>query len=248
MAYIESALESSSAHPVAPPHSVSAKWDHAAEHVPNPAGGLDDHLASGTVRIVRAREHVFTAGDPRTHVHRVESGAVCLYKIMPDGRRQVIEFAFPGDFIGLGCEAEYTLNAQALEPVRLKSIPAGTLARLAGRDPALGLRMYEAMSHELAAAQDHLFTIGQRSAAERVASFLLALSRRNARRDKDPTTIVLPMTRSDIADFLGLTIETVSRTFTKLRGAKIIDLEQCTLVRIADIGALQRLAGGETAV
>lgn len=248
MAYLESALESSSAHPVAPKHSVASRWDHALQRIAPPSGALDDHLATGTVRIVRAREHVFTAGDSRTHVHRVESGAVCLYKILPDGRRQVIEFAFPGDFIGLGCEAEYTLNAQALEPVRLKSIPAGTLARLAGRDPALGLRMYEAMSNELAAAQDHLFTIGQRSAVERVASFLLALSRRNARRDKDPSIIVLPMTRSDIADFLGLTIETVSRTFTKLRGSKIIDLEQCTLVRIVDIGGLQKLAGGEAAI
>lgn len=241
MLYLDSAPNSSSAHAVAPVRGVAIP--------PAPAvGGLEACMAAGAVRAVKAREHIFNAGDARTHVFRVEAGAICLYKIMPDGRRQVIDFAYPGDYIGLGCDPEHALNAQALEPVRLRSLPAATLSRLAGRDPMLGLKMYEAMAHELAAAQDHLFTIGQRSAAERVACFLLALSRRNKRRDKDPGVVVLPMTRSDIADFLGLTIETISRMLTKLRHAKIIDLEQCTLVKILDGNALERLAGGEAAL
>lgn len=210
--------------------------------------GLEGPLSMGTLKLLKAREHVFTAGDSRTHVYKIESGAVCLYKIMPDGRRQVIDFAYPGDFIGLGSEAEYTVNGQALEPTRLKCVPVATLSRMAAADPALGMKLYEAISRELAATQDHLFTIGQRSAAERVACFLLALSRRNARRGQDATTVVLPMTRSDIADFLGLTIETVSRTLTKLRAASLIDLKQCTLVRLLDIVQLERLAGGEASV
>lgn len=239
MLYLDSAPESSSVHSVAP-RASGAPVDVAA--------GLEGCMAAGSTRSLKPREHIFNAGDARTHVFRVEAGAICLYKIMPDGRRQVIDFAYPGDFIGLGCDTEHALNAQALEPVRLRCLPAATLSRLAGRDPMLGLKMYEAMSHELAAAQDHLFTIGQRSAAERVACFLLALSRRNQRREKDPGLVVLPMTRSDIADFLGLTIETISRMLTKLRQAKIIDLEQCTLVRILDRAALERLAGGDAAL
>ncbi len=242
MTYLEAMSDSSLA------HSALPAWAEHGVPASSSPSSLDQHLSSGAVRVVKAREHIFTAGDARTHVHRVESGAVCLYKIMPDGRRQVIDFAFPGDFIGLGCEQEYTLNAQALEPVRLKCIPAGTLSRMASRDPSLGLKLYEAMSRELAAAQDHLFTIGQRSAAERLACFLLALSRRNARQGRNPALIVLPMTRSDIADFLGLTIETISRTLTKLRSAKVIDLEQCTLVRIINTALLERLAAGEASI
>ncbi len=184
----------------------------------------------------------------RSHVYRIESGAVCLYKIMGDGRRQVLDFAYAGDFIGLGSQDEHALNAQALEPTRLKCLPVATLARMADRDPRLGLKLYEAMSRELASTQEHLFTVGQRSAVERVACFLLALSQRNKREGQDAETLVLPMTRSDIADFLGLTIETVSRTLTKLRSAKIIDLEQCTLLRLLDVAKLERLSAGEASV
>ena len=238
MMYLGSATESSIVHPVAARNCDTGV-------VPQ---GLDAHLASGSVRLLKSREHVFAAGDKRTHLYRVESGTVCLYKIMSDGRRQVLDFAYAGDFIGLGCQAEHTLSAQVLEPTRLKCLPVATLARINERDPRLGLKLYEAMSKELAATQDHLFTVGQRSAAERVACFLLALSRRNASRNQNSTTIVLPMTRSDIADFLGLTIETVSRTLTKLRSSKLIDLEQCTIVRLLDIMRLERLAEGEASV
>lgn len=210
--------------------------------------GLEGQLTSGSVRLIKVREHVFMAGDMRTHVYRIESGSVCLYKIMPDGRRQVLDFAYSGDFIGLGSQAEHSFNAQALEPVRLKSMPVGVLAQLASRDPRLGLGLYEALSRELAATQDHLFTVGQRSAVERVACFLLALARRSSSGGRATRTIVLPMTRADIADFLGLTIETVSRTLTKLKTARLIDLEQCTLVQLLDMEKLERLARGDDAM
>ena len=232
--------------------AIKSSIDRAAEtrrSVPGISSqGLDAQLASGSVRLVKPREHVFTTGDARSHVYRVESGAVCLYKIMGDGRRQVLDFAYAGDFIGLGFQGEYTFNAQALEPSRLKCLPVATLSRMVDRDPRLGMKLYEAMSRELSATQEHLFTVGQRSAVERVACFLLSLSRRNARHGQNAETLVLPMTRSDIADFLGLTIETVSRTLTKFRSAKIIDLEQCTLLRLINIDKLERLSVGEASV
>ena len=238
MMYLDAAYDSSTDHAVTPRHSY-----------PEPASpGLEAHLASGTVRIVKSREHILTTGDARTHVYRIESGSVCLYKVMSDGRRQVLDFACAGDFIGLGCQAEHAFNAQALEPVRLKCLPVATLYRMADRDPRIGIKLYENLSRELSATQEHLFTVGQRSAVERVACFLLAYGRRTGRCGQCAETIVLPMTRSDIADFLGLTIETVSRTLTKLRSAKVIDLEQCTLIRLLDIGKLQQLAAGEAIV
>jgi CRP/FNR family transcriptional regulator len=97
----------------------------------------------------------------------------------------------------------------------------------------------------LLASRELLFTVGRCTASERLAAFLMGLSRRNQRNGADPDEFVLPMTRWDIADFLGLTIETVSRSFTKLREEGIIDIEQCVLVTIVDHAALARIAEGQ---
>jgi CRP/FNR family transcriptional regulator len=206
---------------------------------------LHDHFARAPLRVFAAKEHVFTEGDPRCNLYRVEAGAVCLYKVMGDGRRQVLGFAYPGDLIGLGACNDHQCNAQATKRSQLRSVPWNTVQRLARLDPALGLKLYEAISEELAAAHDLLLTTGQRSAAERVATFLLATVRRCRRAGQDATVIDLPMTRADIGDFLGLTIETVSRTFTKLRQLGVIDLAQSARVHVLDIDALEGLAQGD---
>jgi CRP/FNR family transcriptional regulator len=163
---------------------------------------------------------------------------------MPDGRRQVLGFAYPGDLLGFGSLPEYQFNAQATKPARLRLLSWNSVQNTARHDAALGFKLYEAISNELAAAHDLLLTTGQRSATERVAAFLLAMSRRARRNGQSPDMIELPMTRSDIGDFLGLTIETVSRTFTKLRQQGIIDLAQSARVRLVDIEALEELAEG----
>lgn len=199
-----------------------------------PVGTLAESLAHGAVRPYNAREHIFCEGDVAAHVFRVESGNVCIYRMVPDGRRQVIDFAYPGDIIGLGALRVHAASAQATSKIRVRCIPTATLHEIAQSDPAFGLKLYEAMAQELIAARELLFTISQRTAAERLAAFLLALSRRNQRHGDDPSEIVLPMTRADIADFLGLTIETVSRNFTKFRAEGLIDIEQCILVTILD--------------
>ena len=211
-----------------------------------PVGGdaFADHLVAGTLRTFDAKEHIYREGDAATHVYRVEAGHVCIYRFLPDGRRQVIDFAYAGDFVGLGALGTHTVNAQATAKTLVRSVPVVALHELARTHTSLGLKLYEAVSRELNAARELLFTVSQRTATERLAGFLLALSRRNERRSEKADEIVLPMTRADIADFLGLTIETVSRTFTKLRTEGVIDLEQCILVTIKDAEALQELAGG----
>ena len=207
--------------------------------------GLEQRLAQASLRRVEAKEFVFAEGDPTTHIFQVETGAVALYKVLCDGRRQVVGFAYPGDLIGLGAEGEHVMNAQAIKPTRLRCLPVTALNQIARQDPRLGFKLYEALARELAATRDLLLTTGQRSATERVVSFLLAFSRRNERNAQDPCTFDLPMTRADIADFLGLTIETVSRTFTKLRVMGLIELPQSSSVRIKKLAELQGLAGGE---
>jgi len=214
-----------------------------------PASGsgrlLDQRLRTAPPRVLQAREHVFFEGDPKDHVYQVEKGTVCLYKTLPDGRRQIVDFAYPGDLIGLGAPGEHVFSAQAITLARLRCLPAGLLHEVALHDPQVGMQLYRAMSEQLLAARDLLLTVGQRNATERLGALLLALSRRNARIGADPERIALPMTRADIADFLSLTIETVSRTFTKLRQAGTIELVQSSLVVIRDPRALERLATGE---
>jgi CRP-like cAMP-binding protein len=209
---------------------------------------LADRLGAGTLRIVDARDHVFLDGDRASHIYRVEVGHVCIYRMVHDGRRQVIDFAYPGDFIGLGALGTHAANAQATTKARIRCVPVAALHDVVRSDQRLGFELYEAMSRELLQARELLFTVSQRTAAERLAGFLLALSRRNERRGDHTGEIVLPMTRTDIADFLGLTIETVSRTFTKFRNDGLIDLEQCILVTISNTAALTAIAEGAVQV
>jgi CRP/FNR family transcriptional regulator len=211
----------------------------------HPTAGFEQALAQASLRRVEAKEFVFAEGDPATHLFRVETGAIALYRVSADGRRQIVGFAYPGDLIGLGCQGEHVMNAQAVKPTRLRCLPIGALHHSAARDPALGFKLYEALARELAATRDLMLTTGQRSAMERVVSFLLAFSRRSARNGQDPLSFELPMTRGDIGDFLGLTIETVSRNFSKLKALGLIELPSSNHVKLVDIDELKSIAEGE---
>jgi len=204
----------------------------------------DRRLRTAAPRVLQAREHIFFEGDPKDHVYEVEKGTVCLYKTLPDGRRQIVDFAYQGDLIGLGGPGDHVFSAQAITLTRLRCLPAGVLHELAQNDPVVGMQLYRALSDQLLAARDLLLTVGQRNATERLAALLLALSRREGG-EGDEVRITLPMTRADIADFLSLTIETVSRTFTKLRQSGIIDLVQSQVVVVRDLAALERLAAAD---
>jgi CRP/FNR family transcriptional regulator len=216
-----------------------------AAHASGQPAGLEQSLAQASLRRVEAKELLFAEGDEATHLYRIETGAIALNKVLADGRRQVVGFAYPGDLIGLCVDGEHLMNAQAVKPTRVRCLPVAAIRESATNDPALGFRLYEAVARELAATRDLMLTTGQRSAIERVAGFLLAFSRRNKRNGHDPASFELPMTRTDIGDFLGLTIETVSRTFTKLRQLGLIELPASNHVRLLGTRQLECLADGE---
>ncbi len=210
------------------------------------SSGIGTEFANASLRCIKAKAHLFTEGDVKTHVYKVLSGAACLYKVLADGRRQIVGFALEGDLIGLGSASIATYNAQAIVTTRLQCVSLAHLLHMAERDAMLALRLYQALSGELAATREHLLCVGQRGAMERLAAFLMTLSRRNEARGRDRSTIRLPMTRTDIADFLGLTIETVSRCFSRLKGRSLIEIEQISTIRLNDIAALAELADGHT--
>jgi CRP/FNR family transcriptional regulator len=197
-----------------------------------------------TIRDIAAKGHLFSEGDSRSHVYKLESGCVCLYRILKDGRRQVIEFAFGGDIVGLGSGSLSSCSAQALAETRVTCLPIPTILTAAKSDPRIALGFYEALSHELLAAHAHLQCVGQRGATEKLAAFLVMLSRRNESRGHPADTIKLTMARVDIADFLGIKTETVSRTLTKMKRQKLIEIDRITTVRLRSISGLMALAEG----
>ena len=206
----------------------------------NPQLTLEERLAHAPVRKLASKEHLFCEGDPRIYVFRVEAGVITIYKTLCDGRRRIIDFAHPGEIIGLGAIEEHVLSAQAPRSAVVRCLSASALESLAEADATLALKLYKSVCQELAATRNLLVTLGQRSAIERLASFLMAVRRRAA---GGGDTVMLTMRRSDIADLLGLTIETVSRTLTKLRSMGVIEVEQGgTTVKLCDVPRLVELA------
>src|SRR5258708_17393536 len=156
-------------------------------------------------------------------INRIE-GVMRLYKLLPDGRRQIVGFALPGDFLGMATSARHSLSADAIGPVVVCRFSRTSFARFIEEKPHLLRRMNELAVRELSQAQDHMVLLGRRSAEEKVATFLIGWRDRLAQLGSPSKTVALPMSRQDIADFLGLTIETVSRTFTKLERNRAIEI------------------------
>jgi CRP/FNR family transcriptional regulator, anaerobic regulatory protein len=209
-----------------------------------PVDSIMDRLARAPIRTLKSHEQLFREGEDKTNIYQVLDGAFVLYRLLLNGRRQVTGFAVSGDMIGLGAGSRHQCSAECSGTAKVRALPAIILHRMAREDSHLGMRLYDAISQELATAQDLLMTVGRLNASERVATFLLGLAQRNARALRPIDRIELPMTRCDIADFLGLTTETVSRSLTKLTLAKIISRHHGH-IRILDAGALEDVASGD---
>ena len=199
---------------------------------------LDRLNAIVTQNRLAPQQMIFNEGDPAAHLFNVIEGAVKIYKLLPDGRRQITGFLFPGDFLGIALHDRYTYSAEAVTAVRLCRFPRAKFEKLLQEFPKLENRLLQTASNELAAAQDQMVLLGRKSAAEKVATFLLRLSDRKG----GEQTIDLPMGRSDIADHLGLTTETVSRTLTKLKSTRLIRILVGGKLELLDRDALTDLA------
>ncbi|QWG17109.1 helix-turn-helix domain-containing protein [Bradyrhizobium sediminis] len=169
-------------------------------------------------------ETVFAQEEMTTSFYNLMEGVMRLYKLLPDGRRQIVGFSLPGDFLGLAASARHSLSADAIGAVTVCRFSKVPFARFIEDKPHLLRRINELAVRELSQAQDHMVLLGRRSAEEKVATFLIGWRDRLVQLNGPSTTVALPMSRQDIADFLGLTIETVSRTFTKLERDRVIGI------------------------
>jgi len=187
---------------------------------------------------------VFREGDSADHVYSISSGAVKLYKLMSDGRRQIIGFLFSGDMFGLGLDGGYVYTAETLIPANLCRFTHRKLDNMMGELPKLERRMFTMTVKDLVAAQEQMLLLGRKTAKEKLATFLLKLSRRAQQAGQPASPVALPMSRADIADYLGLTIETVSRVFTQLKREGIIGLPDSGHATVLDEQGLRELAEG----
>jgi CRP/FNR family transcriptional regulator len=178
-----------------------------------------DRMAKRT--ILAPKESLFSQGQPSLRVFNVTEGVVRLYKLLPDGRRQVVGFRTPGDFIGLSAGDHHALSADAINRVSVCWFQKQAFSRFADDKLALLRKLNEFANREIAQAHERMMLLGRFSAEEKMASFLLGWRERMARLGRRKDEIALPMSRRDIADYLGLTIETVSRTFTRLEREKV---------------------------
>ncbi len=198
------------------------------------------------IKSYAAGETLQRDGDEAFHVMALKSGSAKCYKQLADGRTSVVGFLFGGDLIGLATLESYSSGIEALEPVEAWRFPRAAFRQLVAERPNLEAALLLRVTHDLEVAQEQLLLLSRKTAMERLASFLLQLSlRKNA--DLDGQVMVpLHMTRADMADYLGLTTETVSRCFTKLRAAGLIGLQHPTSVLLLKRRALQDLAAGST--
>ncbi|MSP50644.1 MAG: cyclic nucleotide-binding domain-containing protein [Alphaproteobacteria bacterium] len=221
---------------------ASLKPSLPADRAGLPASGLDRIGATATYAAGRT---IFEAGDPARNVFRVAHGVVRAVRLLADGRRCITNFFAAGDFIALADNEAYSHTLEAVTDTRLTRYPRRTLNATLEADPSIGRRLLALMCTELSATHDRLLLLGRKSAVERIASFLLTMADRRAANGNDSDVIELPMSRSDIADYLGLTIETVSRTLAVLQRRRIIALPKTQRVVLLDRDALDDIGAGD---
>jgi CRP/FNR family nitrogen fixation transcriptional regulator len=179
---------------------------------------------------------IYGENERADYLYKVLSGSVRIYKLLADGRRQIGGFYLPGDFFGLEVGDHHIFSAEAVVDSKVLVVKRGSIMRLAGCDAEIASELWSMTARELQRTQSHIMLL-VKTARERVAGFLLEM----ANRQPAPNEINLPMCRQDIADYLGLTMETVSRTLTQLEEDETIAVPKSRHILVRNRGALSRL-------
>lgn len=185
-----------------------------------------------------ANAEIFAQGEPAGRIYRLESGVVRICRLLSDGRRQISAFHFPGDVFGLEADEEHRFSAEAVTPVRVASFRIANVVPLHGTSDGLAGTLWRIALRSLSEAQEHLLLLGRQNALERLASFMVQM----AKRQESLRTVDLPMSRADIADYLGLTLETVSRMLAQLKQHGLIRLRSARHVELLNLAALEEMS------
>jgi CRP/FNR family transcriptional regulator len=192
---------------------------------------------------IQKNQHLYREEDAFKSVFAVRSGTLKAYKITDDGREQVTGFYFPGEILGMDGIANNThsSSAKALETSAICEIPFESLEKLSALMPNLQHHFFKLMSREISEDQQLITLLSKNSADERIASLILSISTRNARRKLSATAFRLPMSRVDIGNYLGLTVETVSRVFSRMQKMDLLSVDNKE-IEILDIQGLKEMA------
>lgn len=205
---------------------------------------LERLSAISVTREFSSGETLFRAEDAAAMVGTVIRGTIKTYKLLADGRQQIVGFLFPGDFVGSPTQQTNHVFAETLTPVELCVFPFPAVQRLIHEMPNLERRLLSVAHEDLDLAQEWMLLLGRKTAQERLATFLLLLVSKASVRGLKGGAVELPMNRGEIADYLGLTIETVSRQFSKLKKAGMIRIDDSHAVTIVDAERLAEVAEG----
>lgn len=202
---------------------------------------LDDIIQRS--KPIQKNQHLYREEDDFRSVYAVRSGTLKAYKTTDDGREQVTGFYFPGEILGMDGIANHThaSSAKALETSAICEIPFESLEKLSTLVPNLQRHFFQLMSREIIEDQQLITLLSKNSADERIASLMLSISARNARRKLSSTAFRLPMSRVDIGNFLGLTVETVSRVFSRMQKMDLLSVDNKE-IEIRDIQGLREMA------
>jgi CRP/FNR family nitrogen fixation transcriptional regulator len=218
-------------------HSSRQPAERVARPAPAAPVSLDDsiEMMGAPMQFVRNAE-IYGESEPAEYLYKVMHGAVRTYKVLNDGRRQIGSFYLPGDIFGLEADEAHSFSAEAVVDSSVRVIKRSALVALAGRDNDVARQLWTMAAGELQRAQGHIMLL-IKTAQERVAGFLMEMSARNS----GASEVELPMSRQDIADYLGLTIETVSRTLTQLENSGAIAVPTSRRIVLRSRGTLSRL-------
>ena len=203
---------------------------------------LADGTRAGTIELMGAcmsfprNAEIYGENEPADYLYKIVSGTVRTYKVLVDGRRQIGAFYLPGDMFGLETGNEHAFSAEAISDCKIIVIKRSAVLALAARDNEVARQMWDLTARELHRVQEHSLVL-IKSAEERVAGFLLEMAERGA----GGGAVELPMSRQDIADYLGLTIETISRTLKHLEDAAAIEVAKRRRILLRNRSALRRL-------
>lgn len=204
-------------------------------------GGVGEviSLMGACMKFERGAE-IFAEDESAEYIYKVESGAVRLSKLLSDGRRQIGAFYLPGDIFGLEAGEVHAFSAEAIVDAQIVLVKRSALVAEAVRDGEMARQLWGQTVSHLQRAQSHMLLLGRKNAQERIAAFLMEM----AGRQESSGTVDLPMSRQDIADYLGLTIETVSRTLTQLERDGLISIPVSRRIMLNDLTALSDMNDG----